>query len=181
MTTAQENTTSEIPHVALDSPLKIEEINDNSDSRLETKTKILYFAGVLLTLVISVISVFLYYSASQIDKDMDTKTVNVGTPEPSSTPIFSKSDWTIEVENGSLVSGVAAAMTKKLTDNGFQVVGTGNAKNKSMNGIGIFINVNKDSSKDNFINLIKELYPHASFSGTFSDSSASARIIIGKQ
>lgn len=104
--------------------------------------------------------------------------VPVVTPPPEQK--LERSEWSLEVLNGSGVSGLAKKVSDQLTSLGYQVIKVGNADKQNYEKSQIFV---KDSLKDKLdlvIADIKDVIKIASVAGEIEDSTASARIIIGK-
>lgn len=108
------------------------------------------------------------------------------TPEPSvveSTPTpapLVRSEWSFEVLNGSGVTGLAKTIADKLTALGYSVVKTGNADNSNYQTTQIFVKSDLKDKVDLVIEDLRDTVKIASVGGELKDSTASARIIIGK-
>lgn len=103
------------------------------------------------------------------------------TPTPSPTPApLVRSDWSFEVLNGSGVTGLAKTMADKLTNLGYSVVKTGNADKSNYKTTQVFVKSNLKDKVDLVIADLKDTVKIASFGGELTDSTASARIILGK-
>lgn len=112
-----------------------------------------------------------------------TQELTSPTPQPSPSPLeqkLNRAEWSFEVLNGSGVSGLAKKVADQLIELGYQVIKTGNADKQNYEKSQIFV---KDSLKDKVdlvIADIKDIVKIASVAGAIEDSTASARIIIGK-
>jgi len=99
---------------------------------------------------------------------------------PSATP--KKTGLSIQVLNGSGISGVASTMKKFLEDKGYNVVGTGNAKNFEYAKTEIIIKADKTSSLDKLKTDLSASYSVGSTSATLDSTVAyDAQVIIGKE
>ena len=104
--------------------------SDGDESALEQRNTILFGAGVVITggIIVATIAIFvLYLNAPKAKKEEADTTVLTMTPTPTTKPVV----VTIEVRNGSGVAGAAATGAQKLSDKGYEVVGTGNAKKQA--------------------------------------------------
>lgn len=101
--------------------------------------------------------------------------------EPTPTPrALNREDWSFEVLNGSGVTGAAKKMADQLKESGYPVVKTGNADRDDYTQSEFFVRKELEDSVDLVILDIKDIIKIASISGELKDSTASARIIIGK-
>ena len=102
------------------------------------------------------------------------------TASPSATP--KKTGLSIQVLNGSGESGVASAMKKFLEGKGYNVVGTGNAKNFDYAKTEIIIKFGKQTALDKLKTDLSESYTVGSVSATLDESlTFDAQVIIGKE
>jgi len=99
---------------------------------------------------------------------------------PSATP--KKTGLAIQVLNGSGKSGVASTMKKFLEEKGYNVVGTGNAKNFDYEKTEIIIKAAKTSSLDKLKADLSGSYSVGSTSATLDPNTAyDAQVIIGTE
>lgn len=102
-------------------------------------------------------------------------------PSPSpEQPVLQRSDWSFEVLNGSGVTGEAKKVADKLQALGYQIVKTGNADKNSYSKTQISVQKDLLEKIDLVVADIKDVIKVASVAGELKDSTASARIIIGK-
>lgn len=107
----------------------------------------------------------------------------VPTPVPSPTParpILDRSQWSFEVLNGSGVTGAAKKVADKMQALGYPVVKTGNADNSNYQQTQILAKAEFLEKVDLVVADLKDTIKIASLAGELKDSTASARIIIGK-
>lgn len=112
------------------------------------------------------------------------------TPEPTVTPTFSpsptpkpallRSDWSFEVLNGSGVTGRAKKVAEGLVALGYSVVKTGNADKDTYAVTQVFVKKDFTDKIDLVIADLRDTIKIASVAGELKDSTASARIILGK-
>ena len=97
-------------------------------------------------------------------------------------PTLNKSEWSLEVLNGSGVAGVAKKSADTLEKGGYAIDTVGNSP-KNVGETQIFIADSKSTEdKALFLEDIKKLLGvDASISGTLSDSKSAARIIVGSK
>lgn len=99
------------------------------------------------------------------------------TPTP---PALVRSEWTLEVLNGSATAGLAKKVAVKLEALGYPVIKTGNADKSSYAQTEILVKKELADKVGLVIADIKEVVKIASQAGELKDSTASARIILGK-
>lgn len=100
-------------------------------------------------------------------------------PTPTPNPLI-RSDWSLEVLNGSGVSGQAKKLADKLRELGYAVVKTGNADKDTYEISEILVKSDLQDKLDTVIVDLKDTIKIASIGGELKDSTASAQIIIGK-
>ena len=100
-------------------------------------------------------------------------------PTPTPNPLI-RSDWSFEILNGSGVAGEAKKLADKLRDLGYPVVKSGNADKDNYSQTAVFVKKELQDKIDMVIVDIKDVIKIASIAGELKDSTASARIIIGK-
>jgi hypothetical protein len=153
------------------------------DIPLEKKNRLLIYLGIVVSLVVlgSTVAVF-YYSAHLLNQPIDVvteiKTQVSEDQEESSDEI--KTDITFEVLNGSGKSGVAAKAAAKLEALGYKVINIGNADNGTYQGNRLFLAKTITDSSTEIIKTIGTEFGITTSSGELKDSTASARIIVGK-
>ncbi len=101
------------------------------------------------------------------------------TPSPTPKPL-NRSEWSFEILNGSPVTGEAKKIADKLKALGYPVVKTANADKDTYTSNQFFVKKELEDSVDLVVTDIKDIIKIASISGELKDSTASARIIIGK-
>lgn len=105
---------------------------------------------------------------------------SVPTPSPTSQPVLNRSDWSLEILNGSGVTGVAKKLADKIQPLGYPVVKTGNADKDNYSQTQILVKKSLQDKVELIIADLKDIIKIASVAGELKDSTASARIIIGK-
>jgi hypothetical protein len=88
--------------------------------------------------------------------------------------------WVFEVLNGSGKAGAAKKAADKLQSLGYPVIKTGNAPQSNYKENQIFINTELKGKVGSLIDRLKDEFNISTISGEFKDSTASARIIIGR-
>lgn len=99
---------------------------------------------------------------------------------PSPTPVLIRSDWSFEVLNGSSVSGLAKKLADQILSLGYQVVKTGNADKNDYLHTQIMVREELEDKVDLIIADLRDVVKIASVGGQLKDSTASARLILGK-
>lgn len=103
------------------------------------------------------------------------------TPEPTPTPNpLIRSEWKLEVLNGTTTSGLAKKLADKLKELGYPVVKVGNAGKSSYETTQIFVRGELMEKVDLVVLDLKDIVKIASVAGELTEGTASARIIIGK-
>jgi hypothetical protein len=100
------------------------------------------------------------------------------TPSPTTASINPRHSISLEVLNGSGIAGAASQTADKLIALGYAVTKTGNADNQKYTKTEILVNSKFTDTTIFFKDLAA--YGPATNSGSLKDSTASARIIIGK-
>ena len=100
-------------------------------------------------------------------------------PTPTPNP-WVRSDWSLEVLNGSGVTGQAKALAEKLIEVGYPVVKTGNADKQNYEVTQILVKKELLEKVDLVVADLKDAVKIASMAGELKEGTASARIIIGK-
>lgn len=101
-------------------------------------------------------------------------------PTPTPNPLI-RSEWSFEVLNGSGVTGAAKKIADKLTQAGYVVVKSGNADKDNYETAQIFVKKGLEEKINLVIADLKDIVKIASVAGELKDSTASARIILGKE
>lgn len=147
------------------------------------------FSGKLVTLVLFILAIaaiaggiyFVAGTGGPKKQDQKATAVPTATLEPTPKPkTLNQSEWSFEVLNGSGVSGEAKRIADALKDLGYQVVKVGNADRDDYSAHEFFVQKDLQEDVNLVVSDIKDIIKIASISGELKDSSASARIIIGK-
>jgi hypothetical protein len=171
---------SDVPVLDLDAPLKVEKSENKEEiPSIEKNGRYLYISSIFFGVIVFSAAAFLYYVASNNSKNISSQTTIVSVEKDTSSDTINKDEWPIEVLNGSKTAGVAKKTGDKLTNNGFRVIKVGNSTKKDYVGISIFIQSDLSSKASNFLKEIQLIFPEATISGNLTNSTASARIIVG--
>lgn len=104
------------------------------------------------------------------------------TPTPTPTPSVSRADLSIQVLNGSGVSGAGSKMKDFLTEKGWTVGDVGNADNFDYQKTVIYIHPDKEAYLSLLEDDLKDTYVVGTASATLStDVSFDAQVVIGQQ
>lgn len=141
------------------------------------------FIGILLILVLAAIGGGIYYVLGRgTAKQESVSQMPVSTLEPTPTPeTLNRSEWSFEVLNGSGVIGEARRIAEALRNLGYQVVRVGNADRSDYQKHQFIVQKDLEDKVDKVIVDIKDVITIASVAGQLKDSTASARIILGKE
>ena len=174
----------QVPNVPAETPLKMEATQEvEEDVPLERKNKYLYIFGIIFVLIVSAVSIFVYFLYRNNQNSEMKSAVKRETVIPTQTPTpipFKTSDWNLEVLNGSKTSGLANKVAEKIKTAGFQVIKVGNADKSDYSKTNIYIKESLTNYQSDFMKSLESVFKDATYSGTFTDSTASARIILGK-
>lgn len=108
------------------------------------------------------------------------------TPSPTSQPVLNRSDWSLEILNGSAITGAAKKIADKIQTLGYPVTKVGNAEGgasgtkETYSQTQIFVKKSLQDQVKLIIADLKDIIKIASVAGELKDSTASVRIIIGK-
>ncbi len=172
----------DIPSVAKKDHLPTHyDLNIPSKSRSNKKPIIL----VIILILLLIVGFLLFKNKSSIKKMV------MGLPTPTPTPIETakpiptpaaliRSDWSFEILNGSGVTGQAKKIADQIKDLGYLVIKSGNADKQTYTETQILVKSDFKDKIDLVIADIKDIVKVASYAGELKDSTASARIIIGK-
>lgn len=158
------------------------DLSDLSEASNEGKKR-LFIIGAVTFGVVALIVVGLFLTQRK------NVTGPTPTPEPTSTPAptvtpkpsFDRSEWSLEVLNGTGVTGAAKKLADKLVELGYKIVKTGNADRSDYEASQLFVAKDMKDKQDLLLEDLKKEISIASVSGELKDSTASARIIVGKE
>ncbi len=166
-------------------------MNQDSELRYETKSSakksgktILLMIGVLIVLLLA--GFFLNKKFKFFSRDSGSSqsavvtSTPVSSPIPTPQPILNRSDWSFEVLNGTGVTGEAKKAADKIQALGYQVSKTGNADKSNYKETEILVKKDLLDKVGLVVADLKDTIKIASVAGELKDSTASARIIIGK-
>ena len=144
--------------------------------------KPLIIVVIIVVMAVAIISGYFLYTKKLKTENVKPQPTPISqtsqSPDPSPKAI-TRTDWILEVLNGSTKKGAAAVLAQKLTEKGYQVIKTGNAPEDVATSQVFFADSTKDQA-DLFLEDIKEELLNPTNAGNLEDSTASARIIIGE-
>lgn len=155
---------------------------ENPIPPIERKNKLLYILGSLtfFLIIVTLLIVFIatrYMPQKQIKTIVPAKQTTYGIP--TQVPLR-KADITFEVLNGSGIRGNATKEAKILAGKGYTILEIGNA-DKTYQSSQLYLAPVAIDYQNELLNEIRLDFPTATFSGELTGSTASARLIIGKQ
>ena len=174
-----------VPSIPQNAPLKIEENDeDEEEPAIEKRGKKIFVVGIGVTLVVVLLTgIIAFYLTSQLKQEPEVlvseKVVTTPAPEPTSVP-FNRQDWTFEVLNGSGIVGSAKVASDKLQSLGYTVIKTGNADKNNYSKSQILVSKDFQSKSALLLEDLKGTFDLATSSAELTESTASARLIIGK-
>lgn len=104
----------------------------------------------------------------------------ISLPTPSPAPALIRAEWTLEVLNGSEISGLAKKVADQIKALGYQVVKVGNADKSNYQSSQIIVKKEVLDKIDLVIADLKDIVKIATVSADLQIATASARIILGK-
>jgi hypothetical protein len=174
---------SDVPAVDRNAPLKIDGVAEKEENEPQEKSnhKLFVFGGISLgVIIVAVVGLFICLSMqSGQEKPKEAKVE----PSPAAVTVkqtLIKSEWSFEVLNGSGVAGAAKNVADQLTSLGYRVVETGNADKQTYKGNGLFVSKNMRGKADLVVADLKGTLEIATIAGILRNSTASARIIVGR-
>jgi len=137
---------------------------------------------VLIIVIILLLAGGFFILSNRLSKQAEPESTPTPVPTPTQTPkpALNKADWSLEVLNGSGITGAAKVVADKLKELGYPVVKTGNADKSNYEQTQILVKEELKDKVDLLIADLKDIVKIASVAGELKDSTASARIIIGK-
>lgn len=149
-----------------------------TERKKSKKTLYLVILGIIILTVVGVFTVKTFMKAGTVEPSASPSStpVTVETPKP----MLNKSEISFEVLNGTGVSGLAKKIADQLKDLGYQIVKTGNADKSTYEKTQISVKSDLKDKVDLIIADLKDVIKIASIGGELKDSTASARIILGK-
>jgi len=169
------------PPPAATSETGIEEMMDREPvDESHRKTNVFLFTlgiGVAVALIAASIIVFIIYlGSSKVPKVVEPAVSSV--PAATPTPYFSRISITFEVLNASGITGAAGKGATKLTDLGYTVISTGNAKKQAQSQLFVSSLLSSAVTIELLADM-QSLFSVGSSSGELTGSTASARLILG--
>lgn len=152
------------------------------ESNLDKKNKKIFLIGIVLIVIIlsaTGLLLFLILGGEKEKKTIKVEPVKEEVKKPVEKKLV-KEDWTLEVLNGSGVKGLASKKAESLEEAGYTVVKTGNADNQNYEKTELYVSEALEKNANLLIEDLKELYKVTEVKGKLTDSTASARIILGK-
>lgn len=154
---------------------------------IEKRGKKFFLLGIIILIVIFTLTgavvLIKIKNTSQGNFTQEIKITTKDTTDisDSKTDQIIKSDWTFEVLNGSGTSGAAKKMADQLIGLGYTVIKTGNADQNNYPITMLYVAQNMTEKQDLLLEDLKITLNIATIAGTFTDSTSSARIIVGRK
>lgn len=147
-----------------------------------SKGKWLTITLAVLVLLIIAVAVYFLRGGSTVFKSQPSPTpLATSTSTPLSTPkSLVRSEWSFEVLNGTKTAGEAKRIADKLVKLGYKVIKVGNADKNTYINTEFYVQKGLEDKLNLVVSDLKDIIMIASISGELKDSTASARIIIGK-
>ncbi|MBI2017804.1 LytR C-terminal domain-containing protein [Candidatus Daviesbacteria bacterium] len=140
---------------------------------------------IIWLIVLSILATVVGFLATTTFKSNEQETTEASpapifSPTPTPVPQLIRSDWSFEVLNGSGISGQAKKIADQIKELGYQVIKTGNADKQTYTESQILVSNDLKEKVDLVIADLKDIIKIATVAGELKDSTASARIILGK-
>jgi len=147
--------------------------------------KILVISIVLVLLLIGGYFINKKFSISSQVRDVVQPTpiatpASLPTPTPVSKPVLNRSDWSLEILNGTDVTGAARQIANEARDLNYLVVKIGNADKNNYLVSQILVRKELEDQIELVIADLRDVIKIASIAGELKEGTASARIIIGE-
>ncbi len=113
-------------------------------------------------------------------KKVEASSTPVPTPTPEPKPELDRAQWSLEVLNGSGISGQAKKVADAIKELGYVVTKSGNADKQTYEESQIFVTEDLKEKVNLLITDLKDVIRIATIAGILKESTPSARIIIGK-
>lgn len=153
----------------------------------EKKNQLLFCLGGLIAGLIIGLTTITFFLKCQFKKTENKEPKKISVKEkvvPTPTPVkkvLKKNECYLEVLNGSGIAGMAKKGAEKLTNMGFTVVKIGNADDDyRFKENRLYLNQDFEDFGELLLNELKIEFDVSSISGTLTEGTASARLIIGK-
>lgn len=165
--------------------IEIEEsfAENGEENKLEKRNKKIYILGSIIAVlvIISVAALLFFYVGKLFAPEKKEPPKDEKKVVKEEKPTLDKPEWTIEVLNGSGVPGAAKEVADQLTEAGYTVVSTGNAQGYDYEESELLVAEDMIDKADLLKEDIKDIIDISGTAGELDDSTASARIIIGKE
>jgi len=154
--------------------------DDPEESRLDKKNSALFFFGILFTIamIISSAGLFVIYLRTPKVVNMPSPAIKHAVVSAKPTPLAMPADITVEVLNGSGITGAAGKAASELAGRGYQVIAVKNSKKIGTTQVFVSLRLSQPQSSLLLADM-STLFGVSSSSGDLTDSTASARIILG--
>ncbi len=152
------------------------DLDDKNEKR--SSKKFVIGIGIIAGLLIATgVLLYLMFQTS-FQKSKEEVKVEKVTPTPQKKLV--RENWTFEVLNGSGIAGLASKKAKLLEEAGFKVGKTGNADNQNYETTELYVSADMYDQSKLLIEDLRTNFNITEVKGKLQDSTASARIILGK-
>lgn len=169
------------------SPSPATQTDDDISDDFPSSSKKPYIIGLILLLIVAGLSAVGYYLFFFRHHPAKMAVATLPTPIKPPPTLAKKnlvrSNWYLEVLNGSGVTGAAAKSAKSLSDEGYHVIKIASADRSDYATTQLFVVKSKMNDADLLLKDLQSLFTISSISGELKvtdSSTASARIILGK-
>lgn len=195
----EKETAASVPQVSTNDELKIEKetgflkeestqntqdqplIEEITSEQINKKNYKLFIFGLLIATVVTALTIGYFFLSAKKDTSQPTPNQSPTAEKvEEKTSAYNRSDWSIEVLNGSTKAGAASKLAKSLETLGYKITKTGNADNKNYEKSVVLLGSDIEKYKDDFLADLKNGITIPNETGSLKDSTASAQIIIGE-
>lgn len=165
----------------------VRKVNDSEESETpafslpsKKSNKKFLLMGIVVVIVIAAFAFFVLGRKGTPAPSATPEPTSTTAPTPTPNPLV-RSEWSFEVLNGSGRTGEAKKIADQLIAAGYSVVKTGNADRDNYESSQILVKKGMEDKIELVIADLKAIVKIASVGGELKDSTASARIILGKE
>lgn len=185
----KEETTQAVPSISINAPLKVEDPGNETLEEVpsEEKNKKWFVLGCCVAIIIIILSivfaVYLFKNPPVAEKKVNFEKPAVVEEKKTETvtSTFNRGEWSLEILNGSGVKGSATTTSSKLENLGYKIIKTGNADKSNYLKSKLYVSSAFSNQFQELLNDLKEQLSISTISGELTGSTASARIIVGKE
>jgi hypothetical protein len=180
-----DSTDVKVPEIKLTDSLKVEGAVEEPMPDQMKMNRGLFLVGGLVAFLIIVLSAGFFLYQLRVKEAVEESKVAELLVEATVTPVVAekklvRSEWTFEVLNGTKTAGLAKKAAGKLTTLGYEVIKVGNAEEADYEKVSLFVSDEMGEKSELLVADLKEEFDLMSEVGRLTDSTASARLVVGE-